>query len=34
MYNGVGLQTSRGSGTTGYVVKNLSTGGKKMQSKD
>jgi serine/arginine repetitive matrix protein 2 len=24
MYNGVGLQTARGSGTSGYVQKNLS----------
>lgn len=25
MYNGIGLATPRGSGTNGYVVKNLST---------
>lgn len=25
MYNGIGLQTARGSGTSGYVQKNLST---------
>jgi len=24
MYNGVGLQTARGSGTSGYVQRNLS----------
>lgn len=24
MYNGVGLQTARGSGTSGYVQKNMS----------
>jgi hypothetical protein len=24
MYNGIGLQTPRGSGTSGYVQKNLS----------
>jgi hypothetical protein len=24
MYNGVGLQTARGSGTSGYITKNLS----------
>jgi serine/arginine repetitive matrix protein 2 len=24
MYNGIGLQTARGSGTSGYVQKNLS----------
>lgn len=24
MYNGIGLQTSRGSGTNGYVTRNLS----------
>lgn len=34
MYNGIGLQTARGSGTSGYVMKNVSTGGKKLQSKD
>jgi len=25
MYNGIGLTTPRGSGTSGYVVRNLST---------
>jgi len=25
MYNGIGLTTPRGSGTNGYVVRNLST---------
>ena len=25
MYNGIGLQTARGSGTNGYVQRNLST---------
>lgn len=34
MYNGIGLQTARGSGTSGHVQKNLSTGLKKMQNKD
>jgi len=33
MYNGIGLQTARGSGTSGYVQKNLSIGNKKIQSK-
>lgn len=34
MYNGIGLQTARGSGTSGYVQANLSTNVKKMQSKE
>jgi serine/arginine repetitive matrix protein 2 len=34
MYNGIGLQTARGSGTSGYVQKNLSTQVKKFQSKE
>lgn len=34
MYNGVGLQTSRGSGTSGYVQKNVGIGSKKLQSKE
>ena len=33
MYNGIGLQTARGSGTSGYVQKNLSTNVKKLTSK-
>jgi hypothetical protein len=33
MYNGIGLQTSRGSGTSGYVQKNLSVGIKKLHTK-
>ena len=31
MYNGIGLQTARGSGTSGYVQKNLSTLNKSKQ---
>ncbi len=34
MYNGIGLQSARGSGTSGYVQKNLSTSVKKFQSKE
>jgi serine/arginine repetitive matrix protein 2 len=34
MYNGIGLQTARGSGTSGYVQKNLSAQVKKFQSKE
>jgi len=34
MYNGIGLQSARGSGTSGHVQKNLSTNVKKMQSKE
>lgn len=34
MYNGIGLQTARGSGTSGFVQKNLSINVKKMQSKE
>lgn len=33
MYNGIGLQTARGSGTSGHVQKNLSVGVKKIQTK-
>ena len=33
MYNGIGLQTSRGSGTSGHVQKNLSTNVKKLQNR-
>lgn len=31
MYNGIGLTTPRGSGTSGYVQKNLSTVNKSKQ---
>jgi len=34
MYNGIGLQTSRGSGTSGHIQKNLSVNNKKLQNKD
>ena len=34
MYNGIGLQTPRGSGTSGYIQKNLSQNVKKVQSKE
>lgn len=34
MYNGIGLQTARGSGTSGYIQKNLSYNVKKLQSKE
>lgn len=34
MYNGIGLQTARGSGTSGYIQKNLSHNVKKVQSKE
>lgn len=33
MYNGIGLPTPRGSGTSGYVQKNLAHVGKKRQNK-
>ena len=33
MYNGIGLMTPRGSGTSGYVQKNLSKM-KKMRNRD
>lgn len=33
MYNGIGLQTARGSGTSGYVQKNLSYNVKKLETK-
>ena len=34
MYNGIGLTTPRGSGTSGYVQKNLSTINKSKQKHD
>lgn len=34
MYNGIGLQTARGSGTSGYVQKNLSAVNKMRQKVD
>lgn len=34
MYNGIGLQTPRGSGTSGYIQKNLSSKPKPKQNKD
>ena len=33
MYNGIGLQTARGSGTSGYVQKNLSYNVKKLPNR-
>lgn len=34
MYNGIGLQTARGSGTSGYIQSNISINHKKMQNRD
>ncbi|KAJ1636329.1 hypothetical protein T492DRAFT_400604 [Pavlovales sp. CCMP2436] len=34
MYNGIGLQTVRGSGTNGYVTKNLSLVGNRRSARD
>lgn len=34
MYNGIGLQSARGSGTSGHVQKNLSVGVKKLHTKE
>lgn len=34
MYNGIGLQTARGSGTSGHIQKNLSYNVKKPQTKE
>lgn len=34
MYNGIGLTTARGSGTSGYVQKNLSSINKSRQKVD
>ena len=34
MYNGIGLQTSRGSGTSGHIQKNQSISVKKLQNRD
>lgn len=34
MYNGIGLQTARGSGTSGHIQKNLSYNLKKPQTKE
>lgn len=33
MYNGIGLQTARGSGTSGYIQKNASYKVKKIETK-
>lgn len=33
MYNGIGLQTARGSGTSGFVQKNVSYNVKKFDTK-
>ena len=34
MYNGIGLQTPRGSGTSGYIQSNVSLYQKKTHSKE
>jgi len=34
MYNGIGLQTARGSGTSGYIQSNVSLYQKKTHSKE
>jgi hypothetical protein len=34
MYNGIGLQTPRGSGTSGYIQKNLSSKPKPKQNRE
>jgi serine/arginine repetitive matrix protein 2 len=34
MYNGIGLTTARGSGTSGYVQKNLSAVSKQKRKPD
>lgn len=34
MYNGIGLQTPRGSGTSGYIQRNLSAKPKPKQNRD
>lgn len=34
MYNGIGLPTPRGSGTSGFIQKNLSTAKKNIKSKE
>ena len=34
MYNGIGLQTPRGSGTSGYIQANVSLNQKKTHSKE
>lgn len=34
MYNGIGLQTPRGSGTSGYIQRNLSIVKKNMKSRE
>ena len=34
MYNGIGLQTARGSGTSGYIQSNVSLNQKKTHSKE
>lgn len=33
MYNGIGLQTARGSGTSGHIQKNISYNVKKIETK-
>ncbi len=34
MYNGIGLQTPRGSGTSGYIQRNLSVVKKNIKTRD
>jgi hypothetical protein len=34
MYNGIGLQTPRGSGTSGHIQTNVSINQKKLQSRE
>jgi hypothetical protein len=34
MYNGIGLQSARGSGTSGFVKKNISYNVKKQETKE
>jgi hypothetical protein len=34
MYNGIGLQTPRGSGTSGYIQSNVSLNYKKPQNRE
>ena len=34
MYNGIGLQTPRGSGTSGYIQSNVSLNQKKPQNRE
>ena len=34
MYNGIGLQTPRGSGTSGYIQRNLSVPKKNIKTRE